>query len=248
MGASFAETIAGQTLNLDISKVAVERVNLAGLCTDLFMIVIRMRESEDLGEPSALRKLIGFYLNLFEKNCEAVGVCKEYSAEVMYALVALLDETVLSIPGTCRDYWLSRPLQLDLFGNNTAGEEFYKKLNALNFHTDKNKDVLEVFYLCLSLGFEGKYKICNGEERIEIVNELGRMLRRTKSRTSYELSPHSRRAGNHLNTKPRHFQIPIWLVSVIFAALTTSLYLFLEKLHSLHVSELLGLIIGIAVR
>jgi len=166
VGASFVDTIASQTMNLDVTKTIGGAKDLQGLCTDLFLIVIRMREAEDLGDPAALRKLIGYFLNLFEKNCKAIGISNDSIQEAKYALVALMDETVLSVPGVCRDYWFSRPLQLDLFGDNIAGEEFYNKLQKLSLEPEKKKDVLEIYYLCLSLGFEGKYRIYNAEERL----------------------------------------------------------------------------------
>ena len=73
-------------------------------------------EAEDLGDPAALRKLINYYLELFQKNCATMKLTQASIDDAKYALVALMDETVLSVPGACRDYWISRPLQLDYFG------------------------------------------------------------------------------------------------------------------------------------
>ena len=172
MAQSFAETMAGQTMNLDLSKNLGGARELSGLCTDLFLIIIRMREAEDLGDPAALRKLINYYLDLFQKNCLAMKLPQASIDESKYALIALMDETVLSVPGACRDYWISRPMQLDYFGDNVAGQEFYNKLQTLLVQPENKKDVLEVYYLCLALGFEGKYKISNAEERLAILEDV----------------------------------------------------------------------------
>ena len=245
MGATFVDTISGQTMNLDLTKTIGGAKDLPGLCTDLFLIVIRMREAEDLGDPASLRKLIGYYLDLFEKNCKAIGIQPDSILETKYALVALIDETVLSVPGICRDYWFTRPLQLDLFGDNIAGEEFYNKLQKMLLEIERKKDVLEIYYICLSLGFEGRYKLYNAEERVSIMEELGRKVRRTKMRSSSGISPHGARTDTVKRRKSGSFLFPIWLAVLIVAggvaALYTSLFLvsanqaagimnFLEKL------------------
>jgi type VI secretion system protein ImpK len=174
-----------------------------------------MREAEDLGEPSALRKLINYYINLFEKNCKAIGMPQDSIIEAKYAIVALIDETVLSVGGACRDYWLTKPMQLDYFGDNIAGEEFYEKLKKIMLQPEKKKDVLEVYFLCLSLGFEGKYKLYNPEERITIMEELGKKIRRTRTRLSAELSPHGRRAEVASFKKEKKIFIPFWITGAI---------------------------------
>jgi type VI secretion system protein ImpK len=212
---SFAQTMVTQTMNLDLSKTLSGPRDISALCTDLFLMIIRMREAEDLGDPASLRKLIAFYLDLFEKNCKTIGMAQDSIAESKYAIVALMDETVLSVPGSCRDYWISTPMQLDYFGDNIAGQEFFNKLAKLLLQPENKKDVLEVYYLCLSLGFEGKYKIMAPEERITIMDDLGRKLRRTRVRVSAELSPHGRRAETSVHKKSTSFLFPLWLSGVI---------------------------------
>jgi type VI secretion system protein ImpK len=218
MPQSFAETMAGQTMNLDLSKTLAGARELTGLCTDLFLIIIRMREAEDLGDPAALRKLINYYLELFEKNCSAMKIAQQSIDETRYALIALMDETVLSVPGACKDYWISRPLQLDHFGDNLAGEEFFNKLKNLLLQPETKKDVLEVYYLCLSLGYEGKYKISNADERLAIMDDLGRKLRRMKIRASSELSPHGRRLDSEVFRKKGAFLLPLWISGAVCLA------------------------------
>jgi type VI secretion system protein ImpK len=215
---SFVETMAGQTMNLDLTKTLGGSRELTGLCTDLFLIIIRMREAEDLGDPAALRKLINFYLDLFQKNCATLKLPPASIDESKYALIALMDETVLSVPGACRDYWISRPMQLDYFGDNIAGQEFYNKLQNLLLQPESKKDVLEVYYLCLALGFEGKYKISNPEERLAILDDLGRKLRRTRIRVSSELSPHGKRADSAILKKKGVFLFPLWISGILCAA------------------------------
>lgn len=229
---SFTETIASQTSNLDLTTMRSSRSSLSSLCTDLLLIAIRMKEAEDLGEPSALRKLINHYLELYRKNCELSGTGPEKILDTQYALVALLDETVLSSPGACRDYWITRPLQLDIFGDNIAGEEFYRKLKKLLLSPGKNLEVLEVYYLCLSLGFEGKYRISDTAERIELIQNLGQKIRSMRMSSSCGLSPHGMVTGIETFPKAEFSLFPLWVSALI---LVSALSLFCSVIYmSIH--------------
>ncbi len=230
MAASFAQTVITQTMNLDLSKVmGGAREGLDTLCTDIFLIVIRMREAEDLGDPASLRKLIGYYLNLFDKNCRSLRIDPRQMECAKYALIALLDETVLSVPGPCRDLWISNPLQLDYFGDNLAGQEFYRKLDKLLVEPEKMKDVLEVYYLCMCLGFEGRYKISNHEEREQIIDNLGRVLRKVGRRRSTSLSPHAfpLNTGKPKKVKGGAYLLPLWIVGAVSALTVAITYMIL---------------------
>jgi type VI secretion system protein ImpK len=217
MASTFVQNVTSHTMNLDLTKTMGGSRDVSTLCTDLFLIIIRMREAEDLGDPATLRKLITYYIGLFEKNCKTIGMPEDSISESKYAMIGLIDETVLSVPGACRDYWISRPMQLDYFGDNIAGQEVYEKLQKMLLQPENKKDVLEVFYLCLSLGFEGKYKMFNPEERIAIMDDLGRKIRRTRIRVSAELSPHGKRAES-ADRRIKTFFFPLWLSCVLMAA------------------------------
>lgn len=233
MQGSFAQTFTSQTMNLDLTKTIGGPKKLTGLCTDLFLIVIKMREAEDLGTPEALRKLIAYYLDLFEKNCRTISIPQDTIADAKYALVALIDETVLSIPGPCRDYWLSRPLQLDYFGHATAGEEFFRKLDKIGLQLESSKEVAEVYYLCLSLGFEGKYKIAQPQERLKIIENLGMKLKRLRGPMKGMLSPHSYFAeASGSAGKSGKGPIPLWVVGAGCAGVLVALYGILFMVNS----------------
>ena len=239
MSASFAQTMVHNTMNLDVTRMpGVGKRRLAGLCTDLFLIVIAMRESADLGDPQSLRKLVLHYLDLFGKNCKAMGVDQPDIDTARYGLVALLDETVLSIPGPCRDYWISRPLQLDLFGTSIAGQEFYHKLDALLQAPQKHGDVLEVYYLCLSLGFEGRFKLVETRERLTVIEKTGSALSRVRVRTGSGLSPHGIRSGvarTKSRVSPSRF--PWWAIPLAGSVITGAVWGGLLILNSMKLGE-----------
>lgn len=74
--------------------------------------------------------------------------------EARFALCAWIDETLLNLPWSHRDQWRKHMLQVELYGTNNAGEMFFDKLGALQ---PNQNDIKEVFFLCMSLGFMGRY-------------------------------------------------------------------------------------------
>lgn len=225
MSASFADTLAGHTIDLDLTKSVKKKADLTTLCTDIFLIVIRMREAEDLGTPESLRKLILHYLDLFKKNCRAMEFNPSLVSDAVYALVALLDETVMSTPGECRNYWVTNPIQLELFGDNLAGEGFFRRLEKLMEEPEKMKDVLEIYYLCLSLGFEGKYKLGNASERNVVIDSLARLLLKAGRHSVSSLSPHGRRTmAKDLFKRGARKIMPLWAVCTTAVALLFIFY------------------------
>ena len=93
--------------------------------------------------------------------------------DVVYALVALADERALAMSENVRRFWMTNMLQLRYFHENVAGEGFFTRLEGLR-RDSRRIEVLEVYYLCLLFGFQGKYAIRGGD--IELANLIDVLL------------------------------------------------------------------------
>lgn len=71
-----------------------------------------------------------------------------------FAVVAWVDEMLLSSQWQDKDGWQKEPLQRLYYQTADAGELFFDRLNAIGPH---QRDVREVYYLCLAMGFKGRY-------------------------------------------------------------------------------------------
>lgn len=80
--------------------------------------------------------------------------------QARFVVCAWVDEAVLSSSWNQKGSWQREQLQRLLYNTTDAGEEVFERLNALGFH---QQDVREVFYLCLALGFKGRF-IHQGDE------------------------------------------------------------------------------------
>jgi type VI secretion system protein ImpK len=80
--------------------------------------------------------------------------------QARFAVCAWVDEALLKSPWKHRNLWLKEQLQRNYYNTTDAGEEFFDRLGSLGLH---QREVREVYYLCLALGFTGRY--CHpGEE------------------------------------------------------------------------------------
>jgi type VI secretion system protein ImpK len=110
--------------------------------------------------------------------------------DASFAVVALLDETISSSKEMNADEWQKRPLNIELFGQAVAGDVFFDRLLELERRPDSSQlvDVLELYLLCLLLGFEGRFAPPLRGEAYRIMQRLQRRIE-TARQSDYRLSP-----------------------------------------------------------
>jgi type VI secretion system protein ImpK len=81
-------------------------------------------------------------------------VSHENYDQARFAVCAWVDEVILDSSWEGRHLWQKERLQRLYYDTTDAGEAFYERLNALGLH---QRDVREVYYLCLAMGFTGQY-------------------------------------------------------------------------------------------
>lgn len=146
------------------------------------------------------------------------GVAPHDVDDIVYALVALADEQILVRGGALRDYWLPRLLQLQMFNENVAGENFFHRLARL-IGAPGRESALKVYYLCLLFGFQGRYRVRGGSTEIEMLSEqvMAALLRAGAVLPEVMLSPSGERPYEAIADARRNLLV-IWLSGVSAAA------------------------------
>jgi type VI secretion system protein ImpK len=89
------------------------------------------------------------------EECVAKGwFSKEDYDQTRFMICAWIDESILASAWQHRGQWQREQLQRLYYNTTEAGEEVFDRLNALGYH---QKEVRELYYLCLSLGFKGRF-------------------------------------------------------------------------------------------
>ncbi|MCA8918137.1 MAG: type IVB secretion system protein IcmH/DotU [Planctomycetes bacterium] len=156
-----------------------QRPKLSDLCAELFAFTFQLRASKDPGTAEEVKQRVGNLFSEFERKAHAAEFQPETVQNAKYAMAAFMDETVLSSKFPMKDEWAGSPLQLEYFNDFAAGEEFYTKLKALRAGSDKDKrDVVQIYFLCLTHGFKGMYIDLKGmEERKTLMDSLAQELK-----------------------------------------------------------------------
>lgn len=165
---------------------------LADLVGPVFKLALHLtREAGDADAPT-LAARFDDALKEFESAATRLNVPLANVRLGKYALVAFVDQKVLTSELTLKDAWMEKPLQMTHFDDFNAGEEFYVKLDQVRNSSDPGRfDVSEVYYLCLVLGFTGKYGDKRGEEQRRIlIDRLAREITESRQGASVNLSPH----------------------------------------------------------
>ena len=89
-----------------------------------------------------------------EKMMTEGGIASEEYNEARFAICAWIDEALLGSSWKGRAEWQRESLQRRYFQTADAGEEFFERLNRLG---PQQRDVREIYYLCLAMGFKGRY-------------------------------------------------------------------------------------------
>ena len=142
------------------------------LAQPVLNVAIRVREEGASVSEAALQSELQSVVEQFSVEATAAGWPAAAVQEAAFALVALLDETVLVSVPSLRDSWLSMPLQRRYFNETAAGARFFEHLNRRLGAVD-GFEVLEVYYLCLCVGFRGCFSM-RGQEA-ELASIRGRV-------------------------------------------------------------------------
>src|SRR3954470_3436649 len=131
-------------------------------CGEVLSVGAQLAEAPGLPTADVMKRRIGTLLEDMDRRGTELGLAKRDLDDAKYAIVAFLDEQLLRAPWSGRQEWMLEPLQLIYFNENTAGEGFFTRLEALE-HDPSRVHVLEIYFLCLALGFMGKYAVRGGE-------------------------------------------------------------------------------------
>ena len=115
-----------------------------------------------------------------------------------------------------------------LYNRFDAGEEFFHRLDKLRQGPQYNSDLLELYYLCITLGFKGKYQFQGRDILRQIIEETYIDLRRIKRKSTEILSPHGERKDEIVKSMAK--EMPIWVVIVIMLSLGFFFYLIMTFL------------------
>ncbi|BCX71245.1 type IVB secretion system protein IcmH/DotU [Pseudomonas izuensis] len=199
--------------------------SLVAAASGLLSEVVRLKQSATGEDLPALNKRLSTALNHFVDRALNRGVESSQVSTARYVLCTVIDEAVVTTAWGKESEW-SRMSLLSTFHNETSGgERFFQFLDRLSKNPVKHLPMLELMYLCLALGFEGKYRIQpRGHQELENLRDaLYRQIRQSGADIPRELSP--RREALDEGRRHRLVRIvPGWMVALITVVCLVVMY------------------------
>lgn len=189
----------------------------------LLALLTRLRSTLAHPAPASLRAQLLAYLRQFEERAEAAGVPRNDVLLARYALCTALDEAVLSTPWGSTSDWGKQSLLITVHNEAWGGEKVFQLLEHCLQSPRERLYLLELLYLCMCLGFEGRYRVMiDGRSQLEVLRErTAATIRSARGEHERELSPHWRGVSV---TRDRLAQfMPPWVGIAIGVALLLAL-------------------------
>ena len=164
---------------------------LVSAASPLLSAAPRIRAMVQHPNPAGLKDALADGVRKFEARARADGLPNEQVIAARYILCTLLDESAASTPWGGSGVWSNQSL-LVLFHNETwGGEKVFQLMSKLAENVAANRNLLELMYVALAFGFEGRYRVLNdGKAQLESLRvRLSQMLRGNRADGDKTLSP-----------------------------------------------------------
>jgi type VI secretion system protein ImpK len=186
---------------------------LVGAASELLSKLVWVQQrKKKVKKLARLKKRLRQHIVVFEHWASLAKVERSEVLTARYLLCTVIDEAILT--KSWGSDWASDSLLSQFHQDTSGGEKFFQHLERVMKQPALHLDMAELMYLCLALGFQGKYAMhANGPLELEkILNELYRQIREQRGEVPRELSPQWQ--GQPCEPQPPIRIVPWWLVAL----------------------------------
>ena len=185
---------------------------LVAAASELLSEVVRLKTGDLPQDMNALHEHLTRVMKSFEARALHNGAESSQVAGARYVLCTALDEAVVTSGWGNESEWSQMSLLSRFHQETFGGEKFFQLLDRLSKNPVKHLSMLELMYLCLSLGFEGRYRVqTRGVQELENIRDaVYRQIRQLRGDVPRELSPHWEGLNNRRRSLVRI--VPTWMV------------------------------------
>ncbi|HSV61020.1 MAG TPA: DotU family type VI secretion system protein [Variovorax sp.] len=182
----------------------------------LLMLIGKLRNMVQPRDVAALRSSTADAINLFDADARRAGLGNETVLAARYVLCTALDEAVSNTPWGTQAGWNKQSLLVQFHNEAWGGEKVFQLLAKLAQDVPTHRQLLELIYSVLALGFEGRYRVMeNGRAQLDSVRQrLADLIGKDRPALEAELSPHWRGQGAG-NVRLRD-SLPLWVFGALF--------------------------------
>ncbi len=158
---------------------------LIAYANPVFSAVPQIMAARTHPDPALLKETLQDLVEAFEAGAGKSGASDATVEGAVYALCCLADDAAATTPWG-KD-WAAQGLLKEMRDDTRGGEEFFSLLDEVRKKPDENPDLLEFLYICLALGFQGRYRNASGDgagspELDRIRSDLHALITRRRGR------------------------------------------------------------------
>jgi type VI secretion system protein ImpK len=197
---------------------------LVAAASELLSELVRLKRGDDPQDMASLNEHLTHALKSFEVRALHSGVEGSQVMGARYVLCTVLDEAVVTTVWGNESEWSQMSLLSGFHNETFGGEKFFHLLDRLSKNPVKHLPMLELMYLCLSLGFEGRYRVqTRGVVELESIRDgLYRQIRQLRGDAPRELSPHWEGLSGRRSSPVRI--VPEWTVVMLVIVCLVVMY------------------------
>jgi len=199
-----------------------------GAAAPLLSLLSGLRNLLTVPDPARLRDHTVNEVRRYEQTLRNAKVPLETIRTSHYVLCATVDDVVQNTPWGSRGPWADASLVATFHQEVRSGNRFFELLTRLSQAPGKFLPVIELMYICMSLGMQGRYRLSpRGPAELDRVREETYLIiLRQRGAADPELSVHWR--GVLAPYRDRKTQLPVWLAALAALGLLALAYVLLS--------------------
>ncbi|CAB3751150.1 type IVB secretion system protein IcmH/DotU [Paraburkholderia humisilvae] len=193
----------------------------------LLLLAVQLRHSvAPPADIARLREQAVTQVHSFESYAQTLGVSSQTVVAARYVLCTMIDESVNNAPWGDLSGWAQKTLLVTFHGETYGGAKFFQILERLAADFSRHLDLIELMYICLALGFGGRYLVEPGGlgRLADIQDDLYRRIRALREAPAVELAPHWRGIEDRRNPLLRY--VPLWVIGLAALCILLAAFLF----------------------
>jgi type VI secretion system protein ImpK len=156
--ASAAAPTSSSSANTELQRLVAGINPLLGAASVLLALAARLRATTAHASQHELRCQLLARVGEFEATARASGLPRPKIIAARYVLCTFMDEVIATTPWGASGRWAERTLLQEFHEEAWGGDKAFKLLDRMGEDVAANTDLLELFYVCIALGFEGRYR------------------------------------------------------------------------------------------
>lgn len=196
---------------------------LAATANKLFTEIAHLKRRRNCNDPFKLHKHLLNEIQKFQINAENLQYDTDNILISRYTLCATIDEIILQTSWGKQIKWQDCALLKELQQDANADEHFFTILERICQAPNKFLDNIELMYICLSLGFSGKFRH-DPQEKLKlqkIIDDTYRIIRVYRGEIDKRLSPFIKTEKTY-QKKRQH--VSMWPAIIIAATIIGGIY------------------------